>query len=658
MSLVIDMDNYDPNKLYPCGRYVKTGGFTRLMYMIVSSYSYDEINNYLKCHLDEIDKKNNMGSTALMIVCNNDMNINNADQIVKLLLQNNADVNLQNNIGYTALMINMDSNKDNGIIAEILLQHNAKVNIQNHIGCCALSIVVEHDGYYTKHLIELLMKYGANINIQDCCGNTVLSNMIRNPNSSFEICKTLLENGADPNLKNKDEWTPLMIAAKYSGIRNKKEFIQLLLDHAADINLQNNTGYSALIFATIYYNDTSTNDTIELLLKNNANADLYDNDGCSPLMHAIKNYNDKDSLNAIEALLIHSKDHMSAFMSIIKNSNKPDSEELLQLFLKRNPYACCNNICLRYAIKHNCSDNLPKIIKILLENKADPNYRDESNNTALLMVMDLINNTNIRIMEQVIQLLLEYNADVNLCNKYYDSILCTAIWHCKGIAGGDYIIKLLLDKGADVLWRSKDNKTALFEACLINCRNINILSQKNIIKLLLEHGSDINVRFNPINKTVIENIISNHMIYGSDEVFRAVIDILKLLLQYDYHMVYRLENYQSIIKEHLKLLLDYGLNISQCNLNLIKSHGYENYIMFYYHVKYSKIQTLKELLKYCHEFQYRETSIRSRINLLHMNLEYKNYTLKEVHENYKDVIEYLNVLDMNHLRNKIKFYLY
>jgi len=134
-------------------------------------------------------------------------------------------------------------------------------------------------------------------------------------------------------------------------------------------------------------------------------------------------------------------------------------------------------------------------------------------------------------------------------------------------------------------------------------------------------------------------------------------DIIKLLLQYDYDIEYTFQVVKQFNRRYIKMFLDYGLNISKCDKNFIQVHGFESYIQFHYYVKYCKTQILKELLKCCHDFQYRETSIRAKINLLHLNIKYKNYTLNELQENYKDIIDYLNVLDIEHLKHKIEFFI-
>ena len=97
------------------------------------------------------------------------------------------------------------------------------------------------------------------------------------------------------------------------------------------------------------------------------------------------------------------------------------------------------------------------------------------NNTVALVVAFRTGNT------EIIKILMENGADVNIKNKYGTTSLTHAAWYgCTGLA------KLLLEYGADV--DAKDNRgwTALMWASLIG--NI------EIFKLLLENGADLEAK--------------------------------------------------------------------------------------------------------------------------------------------------------------------
>ena len=67
-------------------------------------------------------------------------------------------------------------------------------------------------------LIKALIKKGADVNKTDCDGKTALHYVMnlfsKNPQKCQYIAETLVLNGAKPNLKDSDNWTPLHTAVR------------------------------------------------------------------------------------------------------------------------------------------------------------------------------------------------------------------------------------------------------------------------------------------------------------------------------------------------------------------------------------------------------------------------------------------------------------
>lgn len=97
-------------------------------------------------------------------------------------------------------------------------------------------------------LLDFYIKQGIDINKKDAEGKTALhlllnNNYLKKDNEIKEsILKLFLENGANPNLKDKDGFTPLMAP------RLSKNAIALLLGHGAKYNIKNKYGRTAITY--------------------------------------------------------------------------------------------------------------------------------------------------------------------------------------------------------------------------------------------------------------------------------------------------------------------------------------------------------------------------------------------------------------------------
>lgn len=106
-------------------------------------------------------------------------------------------------------------------IVKILLQNDAKVNLTDHEGRTAL-IAAAYMGH--SEIVEHLLDHGADINHADADGRTALSVAAlcapRTP--GVNVVQTLLERGASVDHKDKEGMTPLLVAS-FEG--HKYEFV-------------------------------------------------------------------------------------------------------------------------------------------------------------------------------------------------------------------------------------------------------------------------------------------------------------------------------------------------------------------------------------------------------------------------------------------------
>jgi ankyrin repeat protein len=165
----------------------------------VNNESDKETVNILLEYGADPNLQDNLGITALMEAARYSKT-ESSDEIVRLLLKHGANPDLQENDGWTALMkasahSNLTSSDET---IKILLTGGANPNIKNNDGWTPLMIAAQYDFFET---IKILLLHGTNVNLQENDGHTALHILIFEK-SSEETIKMLIENGADPTIKN------------------------------------------------------------------------------------------------------------------------------------------------------------------------------------------------------------------------------------------------------------------------------------------------------------------------------------------------------------------------------------------------------------------------------------------------------------------------
>ena len=185
--------------------------------------------------------------------------------------------------------------------------------------------------------------------VRDAAGRTLLMHAAKDGKEK-EI-KLLIKSGANVNLKDKDGWTALMYAVRYS---SNLECTESLLEAGADISLKNKYGSSALVLASCYNENP-------LIL--------------SKLLSKYKS-SDKEVLRSLVFLLseqnISEKDQLAKLRFYIDQA-----VPLNVLYEGKTP--------LMYAAKYG---NSTKIIKMLIDNQASPVLRSTEGKTAFDYAMD------------------------------------------------------------------------------------------------------------------------------------------------------------------------------------------------------------------------------------------------------------------------------
>ena len=155
--------------------------------------------------LYHLRKRDGYGMTALMWAART-----GHEAVVRLLLEEGADVNAKNKSGETALM--GAANKGYETIVRLLLEKGADVNMKYENGITVLSIVAFR-GYKTT--MRLLLEKGADINLKDKYGETALMKAAECwYREGKEVAQLLLEKGADVKAQDKRGETALTKAVR------------------------------------------------------------------------------------------------------------------------------------------------------------------------------------------------------------------------------------------------------------------------------------------------------------------------------------------------------------------------------------------------------------------------------------------------------------
>jgi ankyrin repeat protein len=239
----------------------------------------------------------------------------------RVLADNGASLNLVDPDGTTALILAIiNSHYDT---AALLLIKGADPNLADSTGMAALYAAVDMSTLGEVYgrparqpvsgdtsaldLIKLLLSHGANPNAQlktptlyrahtpgePTLGDGATPLMRAAKNGDAAAMRLLLENGADPELAQKNHTTALMLAAglgrglgvfakDYATEAQMIEGLQVLLDRHVNLNATNDAGQTALHFAAL-----SSDNIVKLLAEHGATLDIRDKQGRTPLDFAL-----------------------------------------------------------------------------------------------------------------------------------------------------------------------------------------------------------------------------------------------------------------------------------------------------------------------------------------------------------------------------------
>lgn len=273
-----------------------------------------------------------------------------------------------------------------------------------------------------------------------------------------EIAKLLVERGLDVNQKDKNNTTPLLIAAKH---REYKDILKLLLKNGADPNIKNNLNEIPLLV-------TRDEEAIALLVEHGANIKVRDADGNTPLLVTCNKETIELLLERGADVNVRDKEGNTPLLTCAKSGRVEPIKVLLENGADPNVR---NNLGMTplYFVASNPGSNI-EIAKLLVEYGADVNA--SSADTAMYLYDALL-----RENFELVQYLLDRGADINAIDT--DGL---SAMHFAVLVGQIDKIEFLLERGADINITNDDGETPLFTAASN--------SNRELVQYLIDRGAN------------------------------------------------------------------------------------------------------------------------------------------------------------------------
>lgn len=192
-----------------------------------------------------------------------------------------------------ALMVAAHCGKDD--IVDLLIQNNAQLNRTDASGSTALHLAASR-GHVS--VVELLVMEAIDIEAETRLGRTAL--WVSANNGHLQTTQMLLEEGAKVNARADNQMTVLHVAAREGDF----EITSLLASYGADIDARDASMMTALHYAC----EGGHVKVMELLLNNKANVDVVGNERRTPLICAAA----AGQLSAVQLLLKRKSNFKSA----------------------------------------------------------------------------------------------------------------------------------------------------------------------------------------------------------------------------------------------------------------------------------------------------------------------------------------------------------
>lgn len=331
-------------------------------------------------------------------------------------------------------------------------------------------------------LVRTLLELGHDAN-ERCALGTALETAAAQGHDT--VLRTLLENGADPNLLGRDDYPPLQAAARFGTL----ESVKALIDSGADIHDERGSFKSSLIAACMSGNfKSSPGESAEFLLDKGVNVHLTS----------------KEHGNALHVTCAQPRANIALISKLVSRGVEIDARggkygTALQAacahsrndpvirFLLSQADPCIEVKESKYgtALQAICAESHDndKVVKMMLDRGAKKSVRGGKYGSALHAACRRNNEKIVRLLlrDQCLErsIAADQNLDVNEVTAQFGTPL-----HAACLGGSEEVVRLLVELGANVNANVPKFGTPLHAACRSE--------SEKLVRFLVEMGANIN----------------------------------------------------------------------------------------------------------------------------------------------------------------------
>ncbi|XP_043657224.1 ankyrin repeat and KH domain-containing protein mask isoform X5 [Drosophila teissieri] len=435
-----------------------------LLSMACSAGYYELAQVLLAMSAAQVEDKGQKDSTPLMEAAS----AGHLD-IVKLLLNHNADVNAHCATGNTPLMFACAGGQVD--VVKVLLKHGANVEEQNENGHTPL---MEAASAGHVEVAKVLLEHGAGINTHS---NEFKESALTLAcyKGHLDMVRFLLQAGADQEHKTDEMHTALMEASMDGHV----EVARLLLDSGAQVNMPTDSFESPLTLAAC----GGHVELATLLIERGANIEEVNDEGYTPLMEAAREGHEEmvalllskgANINAtteetqetaltlaccggfmeVAAFLIKEGANLELGASTpLMEASQEGHTDLVSFLLKKKANVHAETQTGDTALTHACENGHTDAAGVLLSYGAELEHESEGGRTPLMKACRAGHLCTVKF-------LIQKGANVNKQTTSNDHTALSLA--CAG--GHQSVVELLLKNNADPFHKLKDNSTMLIEA--------------------------------------------------------------------------------------------------------------------------------------------------------------------------------------------------